>query len=152
MAGRPPLRIGQHGKISRQNLGGGVWVARCRYRDSDGVTRIVERRGRRGREQAEQENRAQHRATDRAGVGEPGHVVPIRSAVRAHRLVWIGGAALKALSQPGKNSGEHGKLPSCPGGRRTLVGATCYRIDIYSDLRKRRFRLRDDTVKTAIQG
>ena len=45
MAGRPPLRIGQHGKIRRQHLGGGVWVARCRYRDTDGVTRIVERRG-----------------------------------------------------------------------------------------------------------
>jgi integrase len=45
VAGRPSLRIGQHGKISRQYLGGGVWVARCRYRDSDGVTRIVERRG-----------------------------------------------------------------------------------------------------------
>jgi integrase len=45
MAGRPPLRIGAHGKISRTYLGGGVWMARCRYRDSDGVTRRVERRG-----------------------------------------------------------------------------------------------------------
>jgi integrase len=45
MAGRPSLRIGQHGKIIRKYLGGGVWLARCRYRDSDGVTRIVERRG-----------------------------------------------------------------------------------------------------------
>ena len=45
MAGRPPLRIGQHGKISRKYLGGGVWLARCRYRDSDGVTRIVQRLG-----------------------------------------------------------------------------------------------------------
>lgn len=45
MAGRPPLRIGQHGKISRVYLGNGVWLARCRYRDSDGVTRVVERRG-----------------------------------------------------------------------------------------------------------
>jgi integrase len=45
MAGRPPLRIGGHGKITRKYLGGGVWVARGRYRDSDGVTRIVERRG-----------------------------------------------------------------------------------------------------------
>ena len=44
-AGRPPLRIGQHGKIARKYLGGGVWLARCRFRDSDGVTRIVERRG-----------------------------------------------------------------------------------------------------------
>jgi integrase len=45
MAGRPPLRIGAHGKITRNYLGGGVWMARCRYRDTDGVTRIVERRG-----------------------------------------------------------------------------------------------------------
>lgn len=45
MAGRPPLRIGQHGKVRRVHLGGGVWLARCRYRDSDGVTRLVERRG-----------------------------------------------------------------------------------------------------------
>ena len=45
MAGRPPLRIGQHGKIKREYLGGGVWLARCRFRDSDGVTRIVQRLG-----------------------------------------------------------------------------------------------------------
>ncbi len=43
--GRPKLRIGQHGKIARKYLGGGVWLARTRFRDSDGVTRIVERRG-----------------------------------------------------------------------------------------------------------
>jgi hypothetical protein len=45
MAGRPPLRIGQFGKITRKYLGDGVWIARCRYRDSDGVVRIVQRRG-----------------------------------------------------------------------------------------------------------
>jgi integrase len=45
MAGRPPLRIGQRGKISRTYLGGGVWEAQCRYRDTDGVTRRVRRRG-----------------------------------------------------------------------------------------------------------
>ncbi len=45
MAGRPPMRIGQHGKIIRIRLGGDAWLARCRYRDRDGVTRIVERRG-----------------------------------------------------------------------------------------------------------
>lgn len=45
MAGRPPLRIGAHGKITRQDLGGGVWIARCKYRDTDGVTRRVERQG-----------------------------------------------------------------------------------------------------------
>lgn len=44
MAGRPPLRLGQHGKVSRIELAKGTWVARCRYRDTDGVTRIVERK------------------------------------------------------------------------------------------------------------
>ena len=43
--GRPPLRIGQHGKIVREYLGGGVWLARARFRDSDGVTRRVQRLG-----------------------------------------------------------------------------------------------------------
>ena len=33
MAGRPALRIGQRGKITRTYLGGGVWEARCRYRE-----------------------------------------------------------------------------------------------------------------------
>src|SRR6516165_9730162 len=45
MSGRPSLRIGQHGKITRENLGGGVWLARCRYRDTDWVTRKVQRIG-----------------------------------------------------------------------------------------------------------
>ena len=45
MAGRPPLRIGQHGKIVRDYVGGGVWLARTRFRDADGVTRRVRRVG-----------------------------------------------------------------------------------------------------------
>jgi hypothetical protein len=43
--GRPRLRIGQHGNINRRYLGGGVWEASCRYRDSDGVVRKVQRLG-----------------------------------------------------------------------------------------------------------
>ncbi|ODR10130.1 integrase [Mycobacterium sherrisii] len=45
MAGRPSLRIGQHGKITRKYLGGGIWLAQCRFRDTDGVTRKVQRLG-----------------------------------------------------------------------------------------------------------
>lgn len=45
MAGRPSLRIGEHGKIARTRLGSGTWLAKCRYRDRDGVTRIVQRVG-----------------------------------------------------------------------------------------------------------
>jgi len=43
VTGRPRLRIGQHGRITRVPLGGDVWIARCRYRDLDGVTRRLER-------------------------------------------------------------------------------------------------------------
>lgn len=50
MAGRPALRIGAHGKITRKPLGGGMWLARCRFRDSDGVVRIVERQGSSGKD------------------------------------------------------------------------------------------------------
>ncbi|WP_245813786.1 hypothetical protein [Rhodococcus marinonascens] len=49
MPGRPPLRIGQHGKVTRVDLGADVWLARCRFRDDDGVARIVERRSPAGR-------------------------------------------------------------------------------------------------------
>jgi integrase len=45
MAGRPSLRIGEAGRITRTMVAPGVWVARCRFRDADGVTRKVERRG-----------------------------------------------------------------------------------------------------------
>jgi len=45
MPGRPQLRIGAHGKITRIYQGDGVWLARCRYRDLDGVTRVVQRLG-----------------------------------------------------------------------------------------------------------
>jgi integrase len=45
VAGRPSLRIGEHGKITRTRIGNGSWLARCRYRDRDGVTRIVQRVG-----------------------------------------------------------------------------------------------------------
>ncbi len=42
--GRPPLDIGQHGSVNFTREDGG-WVAGCRFRDLDGVTRRVERRG-----------------------------------------------------------------------------------------------------------
>lgn len=45
MAGRPALRIGEHGRITRTQVAPGVWIARCRFRDIDGVTRVVQRRG-----------------------------------------------------------------------------------------------------------
>lgn len=38
---RPPLRLGEHGKIHRRQLADGSWEASCRVRDFDGKTRQV---------------------------------------------------------------------------------------------------------------
>ena len=44
---RPPLAMGTHGSISiTKRAGGSAYVARCRFRDFDGVTRSLERAGR----------------------------------------------------------------------------------------------------------
>lgn len=42
---RPPLAMGTHGNISVSRQPSGRFVARCRIRDFDGVTRVVERHG-----------------------------------------------------------------------------------------------------------
>lgn len=44
MAGRPPLPVGSHGKITTRKFGTG-YQARCRYRDTDGQTRSVSATG-----------------------------------------------------------------------------------------------------------
>jgi len=41
---RPPLPLGHHGNV-KASRSGGRWVARCRYRGYDGVTRKLERWG-----------------------------------------------------------------------------------------------------------
>lgn len=88
MAGRPPLRIGQAGKITRKYLGGGVWLARCRFRDSDGVTRIVERRGPIGDEHGRlAENVLVEALAARRPPGVPGELTldtPVVSLITAH--------------------------------------------------------------------
>jgi integrase len=42
---RPPLAIGTYGEIYTQELSPGRWLARCQFRDFDGVTRPVKRHG-----------------------------------------------------------------------------------------------------------
>lgn len=91
MAGRPPLRIGQHGKISRKYLGDGVWEAQCRVRDADGMTRRVRRVGpadeydRHGKlaEDALVEALAQRRPPSSA-PDEIGFDTPLMALVEAH--------------------------------------------------------------------
>ncbi|MFC5993515.1 tyrosine-type recombinase/integrase [Pseudonocardia hispaniensis] len=45
MSGRPPLPVGAHGNITTRQLAAKLWEASCRYRDADGETRKVKRRG-----------------------------------------------------------------------------------------------------------
>jgi integrase len=45
VSGRPPLPIGAWGNIKCREVEPGVWKARARFRDADGVTRPVERHG-----------------------------------------------------------------------------------------------------------
>lgn len=90
MAGRPPLRLGEHGKVSRRELSKGTWVARCRYRDTDGVTRIVERKSPNpGRDQwgAQAENELLDSLTNRqppTSAGEVTAATKIIDLITAH--------------------------------------------------------------------
>jgi hypothetical protein len=42
---RPPLPLGTPGAITTKEESPGVWVARCRFRDHDGVTRRLWKQG-----------------------------------------------------------------------------------------------------------
>ncbi|MEZ5130324.1 MAG: tyrosine-type recombinase/integrase [Mycobacterium sp.] len=46
--GRPALRIGEHGNITRTQISGGVWVARCHFRGIDGLIRRPKKRSPKG--------------------------------------------------------------------------------------------------------
>ncbi|WP_295851308.1 tyrosine-type recombinase/integrase [uncultured Microbacterium sp.] len=60
---RPPMPVGTWGAVNRVQLGPGQWVARARFRDYDGVTRIVERGGASGQKA---ENALKEALRDRA--------------------------------------------------------------------------------------
>lgn len=42
---RPPLPLGTPGAITVTAAGTGRWVASCRFRDHDGVTRLIRKHG-----------------------------------------------------------------------------------------------------------
>jgi len=46
MAGRPPTPIGTYGKVKHRQLTEGRWEARTYFRDYDGTSRLISRRGR----------------------------------------------------------------------------------------------------------
>ena len=133
MAGRPPLRIGQHGKISRRYIGNGVWEAQCRYRDTDGVTRRVRRIGpadqydRRGKlaEDVLIEALAQRRSPS-GGLDEIGLDTAVMTLVEAH---------LARLAEDGRAPATQATYRIVAGKLRTKLGgvrvgeATPVRID-----------------------
>lgn len=80
---RPPLALGHHGTIAckREN---GRWVARCRVRDLDGVTRRVARWGTsRAAAQRDLQDDLRRRHGDRAVVLRP------NSRFRDASEVWL---------------------------------------------------------------
>ena len=124
MAGRPPLRIGQHGKITRTPLRGGVWLARCRFRDLDGVTRRVERMtpagvvdeyGARAEEALRDAIAARrppgsgehHRHNDARGSADPLHrAVPSGRGSGAQECRHVRGDDRHGAAAAGRHSGE----------------------------------------------
>ena len=130
MAGRTPLRIGQRGKINRTYIGGGVWEAKCRYRDIDGVTRRVTRRspaGERDRHgKLAEDALIESLANRRPPSDEVGPDTPIMALVDAH---------LHRLAEDGRSPATQdtyklvaGKLRAKLGGVR-VTEATPARID-----------------------
>lgn len=61
---RPPTPIGSYGKITTLPTPGGQFEARCRFRDYDGVTRLV---GRQGKTKTAAENNLKAALRERQG-------------------------------------------------------------------------------------
>lgn len=81
---RPPLSLGHHGSVNVTREGS-QWMARCRVRDLDGVTRRVERWGasRTAAQQALQDELRQRR-------GERTELLRSQSRFRDATAVWMG--------------------------------------------------------------
>ncbi|MGH3795648.1 MAG: tyrosine-type recombinase/integrase [Pseudonocardiaceae bacterium] len=81
---RPPLPLGHHGAITAARRDG-QWVARCRVRDLDGVTRKVERWGssRTAAQRALQDELRQRR-------GERTELLRPHSRFREAETIWMG--------------------------------------------------------------
>src|SRR5690349_1488679 len=81
---RPPLALGHHGSI-KVDRDDGQWVARCRFRDLDGVTRRVARWGTsKAGAQAALQDELRKRTGQRAEVLKP------NSRFREAADVWMG--------------------------------------------------------------
>src|SRR3982074_1311017 len=68
---RPPLPIGTYGKIHVSKLDEGRFRARTKFRDYDGITRVVERVG---KSKAAAENNLKEALRDRSRVSATGEI------------------------------------------------------------------------------
>lgn len=91
---RPPLPVGTHGKIKVTEKPGGGFVARTRYRDYDGVTRLVERSGRTA---TAARNNLLEALRDRSGPMAGGGITPETKFADAAQ-VWLGEIETAAAS------------------------------------------------------
>lgn len=92
---RPPLPIGTHGKITTYQVGANSWRARTKFRDSDGVTRHVERAGK-SKARAE---RALKSALAERGKAHTGNALNPSTRFREVALRWL------ATIEAGVNAG-----------------------------------------------
>lgn len=81
---RPPLPVGTWGSISRTQLAPGHWKATARFRDYDGVTRLVERSGTSGQRA---ENALKEALRDRARL--PGEDITPETRLSRVAEEWV---------------------------------------------------------------
>ena len=99
MAGRPPLRLGTWGSITRVELSDGRWVARCRYRGFNGLTVKAERRGPLGDKHGRKaENMLVEALTRLTGGGEVTSATKISALIDRHlERLESDGAAIRTI-------------------------------------------------------
>ena len=106
MAGRPPLRLGTWGSITRAELPDGRWVARCRYRGFNGLTVKVERRGPLGDKHGRKaEDMLVDALTKLAGGGEVTSATKISALIDRHLdRLEADGAAVRTIDTYGADA------------------------------------------------
>lgn len=151
---RPPLPVGTHGKIKITERASGGFVARTKYRDYDGVTRLVERAG---ATQNKAKNNLSEALRDRSG--------PARGVVNAETKFSDAAALWFAEVEASVKSGDcspntvdlyerqlrNHVLPAL--GALRLREVTTPHVDAFlADVRRRRGASTTKTIRSVVSG
>ena len=149
---RPPLAMGTHGSISiTKRPGSSAYVARCRFRDFDGVTRSLER-------SRAVEGRGDGRIAGRgsAPAGDAGRAATAAPHVRAGGRGLAGQARRPGGRGPTRGD-DRGHLPPAalvggPAGDGAVAAAGVHRAAAGRVLHRFRVRLRDRSQQDGPDG